>query len=143
MEQVGVVIETMGDKARVKTRRHTICSNCGQCGGLHALEPARELTVVAQNPIGAREGDRVQLETSAGGVLLAAFLAYVVPLINFFLGFGLGQWLGRTWQLGNTEAPGIFLGLILLVASYLILRTQEHRLARNKNFVTVITKVLE
>ncbi len=94
-------------------------------------------------PSGPGRGTGCSWKRAAGGGLLAAFLAYVVPLINFFLGFGLGQWLGRTWQLGNTEAPGIFLGLILLVASYLILRTQEHRLARNKNFVTVITKVLE
>ena len=74
----------------------------------------------------------MQLETSAG-VLLAAFLAYVVPLINF-LGFGLGRWLGRTWQLGNTEAPGIFLGLILLVASYLISAPRNTGWP-NKNFV--------
>jgi sigma-E factor negative regulatory protein RseC len=143
MEQVGVVIETMGDKARVKTRRHTVCSNCGRCGGLHELASSRELTVIAQNPVGAREGDRVQLETAAEGILLAALLVYIVPLLGFFLGFGLGQWLGRLGHLSNTEIPGIFLGLFLLAASYLVLRTQEPRFARNKNFVTVITRVLE
>lgn len=143
VEQVGVVVEIIGDKARVQTRRHTICSNCGRCGGLHGLEAPRDLTVIAQNPIGAREGELVQLETAAGGVLLAAFLVYIVPLLNFFLGFGLGQWLAGTWHFASTETPGIVLGFILLVATYLLLRIQEHRLARNKNFAAVITKVLE
>lgn len=144
MEQVGLVVETRGDMARVRTQRHTACQACGKCdGGLSGLEQARDLTVLAHNPIGAQEGDLIEMKMEAQRVLLAAFLVYTLPLLNFLLGYVLARWLATVYGLGQVEASGIIVGFIFLLASFFLLRSQEHRFAHSRRFTPVIVSVLE
>ncbi len=144
MEQIGVVVETFGHMARVRARRHTACSQCGKCdGGLHSMGSPRELTIMAKNPLGAREGEVVEVKLGAQGVLLAAFLVYIIPLLGFFLGYILGRWLAGMYALAQVEAVGIGTGFLLLAASYFFLRSQEGRFVHSQRFTPVITAVLE
>jgi sigma-E factor negative regulatory protein RseC len=145
MKQTGVVVECIGDKAKVKTHRHTMCHNCGKCdGGLHGIESPRDLEVIVENPVAAEEGQVVQLETAARGIFGAAFLVYILPLINFFLGFGFGQWLATYWGFAQqAELLGGAIAVLMLAATYCGLRIQEKKFARNKSFQAVITGILE
>ncbi|MBP1765422.1 MAG: positive regulator of sigma RseC/MucC [Firmicutes bacterium] len=79
-QQEGIVIETRGDMARVKTSRHNDCENCGACPGNSAI------VLDARNPLDAKIGQRVVIEIQEVNMLKAAFIVYVLPLLAAFAG---------------------------------------------------------
>ena len=79
--------------AQVVHLRQSACSgDCHKCSGCGAVQEA--VTLVARNPIGARPGELVVIESRSGPVLMAAAVLYVLPLVLFFLGYLIGslQW---------------------------------------------------
>ncbi len=90
MRQRGTV-ETVGDTtAVVSVRRESACSgDCHKCSGCGAV--AQTLQISAENPIGARRGDKVYIESSTGVVLWAAVLVYIAPILGFFAGYFAGH----------------------------------------------------
>lgn len=94
MEQLVRVRQTHSDgTATVIHIRESACSgDCHKCSGCGA---AREAVVfTADNPIGARMGDLVRVESETAPVLKAAAVLYVIPLVLFFLGYYLGSLMG-------------------------------------------------
>lgn len=80
-------------RAELLVTRKSACSgDCHQCGGCEM----RLLRLTADNPIGAREGENVYLESESGVVLRAAALIYLLPLLLFTAGYlsasSLGAW---------------------------------------------------
>lgn len=93
MTQNGVVTRLLdGGQAEVAVERGTACG--GNCGSCEACVYARSLLVPADNAVFAQPGDKVILESGTGGIVGAALLIYFVPLVFFFLGYGLGAWSG-------------------------------------------------
>ena len=83
-QQEGIVLEIIGDIAKVKTSRHNDCENCGACPGNSAM------VLDALNQIGAKPGQRVAIEVQEINMLKAAFIVYILPLIAVFIGALLG-----------------------------------------------------
>ena len=93
MTQNGVVTRLMDDgRAEVSVERGTACG--GHCDGCETCIYASTLRVPAENPVSARPGDRVILESASREILGAAALVYLLPLGLFFLGYALGAALG-------------------------------------------------
>ena len=114
MEQLVRVREIHNDgTADVIHVRESACSgDCHKCSGCGA---ARETVIfTAGNPIGARPGDLVRVESSTAPVLKAAAVLYVLPLLLFFLGYWLGTLPGSFGALGG--GLGFVLGLGIVVA---------------------------
>ena len=114
MEQLVRVRETHGDgTAAVIHVRESACSgDCHKCSGCGA---ARETVIfTAGNPIGARPGDLVRVESSTAPVLKAAMVLYVLPLILFFLGYWLGTLPGNFGAFGG--GLGFVLGVAIVIA---------------------------
>lgn len=91
----------------VKVRRTSACAsahNCGSCDHCSMMENAPEIVVVAQDEMGAGPGDAVTVETATAGVLSAALLLYLAPLVLFFAGYLAGMALG--WSEGSAIALG-------------------------------------
>ena len=91
MEQVVRVRETFEDgTALVIHVRESACSgDCHKCSGCGA---AKETVLIkAKNPISARRGDLVKLESATGPVLKAAVVLYMIPMLLFFLGYFVGD----------------------------------------------------
>lgn len=113
MEQLVRVKQTYEDgTALVVHLRESACSgDCHKCSGCGAAKESVLLT--ADNPIGARRGDLVKVESQTGPVLKAAAVLYGMPLVLFFLGY----WLGYTfWGRGALEGGlGFVLGVVLVV----------------------------
>ena len=74
---------------------------------------AEAVLLTADNPIGARKGDLVKVESATGPVLKAAVVLYVIPLVLFFLGYYLGSLLGTFGAL--VGCLGFVLGVVLVV----------------------------
>lgn len=100
MEQRVRVEKLLDDgTAQVVLVRQSACSgDCHKCAGCGAV--GQTLTVNAQNPIGAAEGDRVIVRSDTAPVIKGALVLYILPLLLFFAGYalgavwGLGAWVG-------------------------------------------------
>ena len=91
MQQLVRVVKTAEDgTAQVLHLRQSACSgDCHRCAGCGAQQET--LIFPAVNPIGATVGDVVYVSASSGSVLAAAAIMYILPLVLFFLGYGLGE----------------------------------------------------
>lgn len=84
----GLVIEVMGDVAKVKVGRHSDCSNCGACPGDDSV------IISANNKVGAKVGYRVVFEVKEVNILKGAFVVFILPLIATFVGVLAGGSIG-------------------------------------------------
>lgn len=145
MDHYGQIVETAGNnKAIVKVRPNLSCENCGRCGGFFGdPEKNRDYTVEVLNPINASRGELVRLEARASEVLLAAFMMYLLPLIALLIGLFAGRYGAIALELtGSADVWGLGTGLVLMVLLFLVLRSQERRLARGRRFKAVIAAVV-
>ena len=84
--------------------RESACSgDCHKCSGCGAVQQTMVLEVV--NPIGARPGDLVTIESKSGPVLRGAAILYLLPLALFIPGYLLGM----QWHLGGLTGLAAFL----------------------------------
>ena len=113
MEQLVRVRKNNPDgTAQVLHIRESACSgDCHKCSGCGAAKES--LLFTAYNPIGARPGELVKVESATGPVLKAAAGLYGAPLILFFLGYYLGTLPGNFGVLGGIL--GFCIGIALVV----------------------------
>lgn len=108
MQQTGQVIATQGPYATVSVLRASACEGCHKkaegCSACSLLGAGRRHTARAQNPVGARAGDSVLLETPDRTVLFYAALVFLVPLLCAFLAYALAA---PTWG-WESAASGLF-----------------------------------
>lgn len=111
MKQKVRVLSADGNTAKVIYKRPTAChGDCDHCaGGCGAMAATEKIVVEAENLIGACAGDSVIIEGEGSKVAWAVLLVYVVPVVLFFLGYFLGQWVGLLPAL--LGIVGFFLGL--------------------------------
>ena len=115
--------------AQVLHIRQSACSgDCHQCSGCGAAQETLLLT--AYNPIGAREGDMVMIESRSGPVLAAAAVLYMLPILLFFGGYFLGAWL---WDAGALVGCAAFCAGIAGCVVY------DRRVAKKQKTVYTIT----
>ena len=73
----GLVVFVSGTEAKVQISKSSACGHdCASCGACN--NPTYEITV--SNPVGAKKGDRVEIETKTSSVLGVSFLLYILPV---------------------------------------------------------------
>lgn len=114
MQQLVKVLTCAPDgSAQVACLRQSACSgDCHQCSGCGAVEQTMIFT--ARNPIGARPGDTVTVESATGPVLKAAAVLYMLPLVLFIVGYLVGM----QWNLGALIGGLAFVLSIVLIIAY-------------------------
>lgn len=114
MQQLVKVLTCAADgTARVACLRQSACSgDCHKCSGCGAVEQTMIFT--ARNPIGARPGDTVTVESATGPVLKAAAVLYMLPLVLFIAGYLVGM----QWNLGALIGGLAFVLSIALIIAY-------------------------
>ena len=126
MEQRVVVRQVHDDgTADVIHIRESACSgDCHKCSGCGA---AKETVVfTADNPIGARAGDLVKVESSTAPVLKAAAVLYILPLVLFFLGYYLGTLPGNFGPAGGGLGFALGVGIVLAYDRLVVRRANLH-----------------
>ena len=115
MEQIVRVARLTPDgRAEIIHVRESACSgDCHKCSGCGAAKET--MFLVAENPINARPGDLVRMESDTKQVMTAVAVFYVLPLVLFFAGYALGAWLGLSGGLigGLGFALGIGASVVL------------------------------
>ena len=130
MEQLVRVKETYPDgTAQVIHIRESACSgDCHKCSGCGAAKEAVLLT--ADNPIGARKGDLVKVESDTGPVLKAATVLYMMPLVLFFAGYAIGA---------AMNISGALCGGLAFALSIVLIVIYDRKVIRKANLGYTIT----
>ena len=116
--------------AQVLHLRQSACSgDCHKCSGCGAAQESLLLT--ARNPIGARAGDMVVIQSETGPVLMGAAVLYMLPLLLFFLGYALGAVL---WQMGA------LIGCLAFVLSIALCVLYDRKIAKKRKTIYTITE---
>lgn len=107
----GVVIETNGETAKVRTSIHSDCENCGVCPGSNAM------IIDAVDMVGAKPGDSVLVENKQSNMVLVAFMVYIFPLLAVGCGILLGYYLSHRFIFSPAllmTLGGLFFGVMAL-----------------------------
>ena len=130
MEQLVRVKETYSDgTALVVHIRESACSgDCHKCSGCGAAKEA--ILFNADNPIGAKRGDLVNVRSESGPVLKAAAVLYMLPLVLFFAGYAVGAALNLSGGLCGCLAFALSIALIV---------AYDRRMAKKDNTIYTIT----
>ena len=113
MEQIVRVHRLRDDgRADIILVRESACSgDCHKCSGCGAQKET--MIVTAENPIRAEVGDFVTLTSDTASVMKAVAAVYLVPMVLFFVCFGLGM--ARSWRPGLLGGLGFLLGVAFAV----------------------------
>ena len=135
MTQTATVRKLIGDKAEIEVPRMSACAhNCAECGGgCSELTRTGPVVALAQNPLGARTGDRVLVKSSSKQVLGFAAVVYLLPIGLFFLGFFLAAALGA----GQGSAATVGAVCFLLSLGMMIVVDRRAR-KRSRDMFTIV-----
>ena len=105
MQTKAVVVEVNGEYAVVETVRNSACEGChkaedGGCSVCSLMSSDRKLRTTAKNPLHAKIGDRVTVESNTGRMLWYAVLIFVFPLLAALLFWGIATQFTQSvaWQ---------------------------------------------
>ena len=132
-QQATVVRLLSGGRAEIRVQRQSACGHdCATCKGC-GME-GKPILVPADNPAGAKPGDRVMVESDTRKFLGLAALTYLAPLALLFVGYGLLS--------GFSEGVAV-LGAVGGLALGCLLLIPLNRFVRDRRPVkTVITEIL-
>lgn len=106
MKTEATVVAVSGARATVETQRLSACEGCHKategegCSVCTLMGGNRALRAEAENPIGARVGDRVVIESRTSRMLWYAALVFLCPIVLAILGYVLASAFSLTslWQ---------------------------------------------
>jgi sigma-E factor negative regulatory protein RseC len=123
MRTEATVVEIRGNRAIVTTERLSACEGCHKategegCSVCTLMGGNRTVSAEAENPLGARVGDRVMIESRTGRMLWYAALVFLVPIVLAIVGYLLADlWLPNTvWRaiLPISAFVGTFFGIFV------------------------------
>lgn len=128
MEQTVLVKSCEADgTARVLHVRKSACSGeCHSCSGCGAAQ--QQMLLKANNPIDAKPGDWVKVESATGPVLAAAAVLYMIPVVLFIAGYLLGE---------NLWTKGPLVGVLGFVLGLVLARVYDRLIAKKKTVYTI------
>ncbi len=133
MEKIATVISADNKTALVQLMRASACGeNCASCGGCKGTHHTAKVT----NSIGAQTGQKVKVEMEGKSLIFISFLAYIVPLLALFLGYGISYFI---WY---NEILSDLLGIFFLLLSFVFLRSFDRKISRSGKYRSRITKIL-
>ena len=141
MNQQGYIVEIVDSvTAKLKLKRHSACASCGKCA---TTSEEKDIIVEVDNTIGAKVGDKVEVNMETVNVLKAAFIAYAIPLVALLLGtVGTFYSLKAVNVTSNVEFISGVVGLIFTFISFLILRKNDKKFRGSKEYIPVVTRVI-
>ena len=136
MTQVATVTRIISpDMAEIAVKRKSACGgDCHACGG--TCNTGKILKVSARNAVAAGVGDQVLVSSSTSGILKAAFVVYLIPIILFFVFYAAAVALALP-ESGCVAASlgGFALGVLCAV---LVNRSLKGRAAANFEIIQII-----
>ena len=126
--------------AWVKTKRSSACDSC--TSRHHCLtQGGDQMLVKAQNTVGAKKGDEVELYLSTKTKLKGTAIVYLLPVFGIFVGAFSANPLSEALGL-NPSLGMAFFTLTGLVASVFLMRHLAKRMAANQALTPLVERVI-
>jgi len=141
IREQGVVIRVNGSFAWVETRQQSACGSCSAADGcgtsaLASLFERRARALRVANDIGASVGQTVTLGLSEGGLVRAAFLVYMVPLLVMIVA---GMLMATVAP--DSEGLVVLASLAGLAAGLMLVRRKGRQLEDDPRFQPVLLSI--
>ena len=131
MTNEAVVTKLMPNRtAEVAVTRLTACG--GNCGSCEACVFDSEVRAIAENPLGAKPGQRVVIESRSAEVYGAVLMVYIVPMLLFLAGYLIA------YALGASEGVCIAASFLALIVSAVLLVLSRKKKKENAITFTII-----
>lgn len=136
MREAGQIIRMDRNKGVVRLNPHGGCDKCGLNGRCHAAGSAnRELTLPIRD-MEVKPGELVEIETAPGGVITAALLVFILPLLLSVGAYALVS------NGSKSEGPAVLAFLITFVAAELLIMALDQVFGRKSFFQPRIVRRL-
>ena len=121
MENIGKVVETIDNFAKLEVRRASACGEkCSSCKGGCSTTG---IYVNVENTINAKSGDFVKIETETKSIMKVAFIVYLFPLFMLILGIFSSSFIYNQFNITfSSEIFSFLIGLLFMSISYIIIR---------------------
>lgn len=124
-KEEGIVIKIVPEGAVVRVKKKDACHGCPSATLCH-MGKSGEREVLAKNPVGAHEGQMVEIEIRDGLLLRASFIIYILPLFGLLIGALLGRWFIRSFGLMSSEDIGAVIGgLTCMLAVFILIKVKS------------------
>lgn len=141
MRREGKITGVEGDNATVVLMKHSACGDCGACQMGHEN---MNIKIEALNTASAKVGDKVLVDMDSPDVLFAAFIAYGIPLIMLIIGIAGSAFLfNKLGMTNNLELYSLIIGVVLLTATYVVIKKQDNKFKESKKYLSIITEIIE
>lgn len=142
MEEHGVVIEEKGRTVLIRAEQKSTCESCVSKSSCQVLGDS-EMLIEAENPVGARVGDRVVFSAGAASIMKAGVLLYLVPVLCFIFGVVLGQMLSADFFPDRNPdlVSGLF-GAFFLAVAFVGLKLYNRLIEKGKAHLPTIHRVV-
>ncbi|MBL7191361.1 SoxR reducing system RseC family protein [bacterium] len=135
MKDLGRIVALQDELAQVAVVPQEGCAACALKDSCTPTSGSHHLW--ALNRKNGNIGDEVVVELQPSVKIMGSALVFIFPLIGLFLGCIIGYFLGKS------QDHAVAGGVIMLIASFFIMRKIDSVLARKKNLKPVITQVLD
>jgi len=137
-EQYGRVVEVRGKTVDVQVLQAEACAHCQLCNTgktrLHVLEMS--------NTAGAELGDIVLLESPARELMLASFVAWLVPLFAILAGIAGGYFVGGILWPENRDIVAAIAGLAMLPPGFAMVKRAGRLFGTGKMLSPTMVRVV-
>lgn len=140
MKEIGKVINIENNQATILINRSTACGECGKC---QVGRDKLEMVMTADNNVGAKVGDEVEISLENINFMTAMLIAYGFPLIALIAGI-LGGYYGLLALGFNddiAQAAGAIIGIVVLAASYIVIKFKDESIKKMNKFKPVIVGI--
>jgi positive regulator of sigma E activity len=84
MKEIGIVSKVLSElNVEVEIKESPACVKCGMC----LFKSTGSITLEVTNLVGAKAGDKVEIDLPEAKVILSSMLIFILPLIVFFGGY--------------------------------------------------------
>ncbi len=101
IEEIGIVMKTEGETARVSVQKRGACEGCTAKGACESTSEGMEIE--ALNPVNAKEGQTVKVLLQAEAYLKGSMIVYGLPLVLFIAGAIVGKNIGEVYFLNTSS----------------------------------------
>lgn len=140
MNEQGYIVEIVDSvTAKLKLKRYSACASCGKCA---TTSESKDIIVEVDNTIGAKVGDRVEVNMETVNVLKAAFIAYTIPLAALLIGTVGAFYILSYMNINNIEVISGVVGLTFTLLSFLMLKKNDSKFRESKEYIPIVTRVI-
>ncbi|NQT27279.1 SoxR reducing system RseC family protein [candidate division KSB1 bacterium] len=136
MREPGEIIRVEQDKGVVRLNPHGGCDKCGLNGVCHTTGSSKRELQLSVGQENFTPGELVEIETAPGGVITAAFLVFILPLILSITAYMLVS--GRS----DSEGYAILAFLVTFALSELLIMGIDRVIGSKQFFQPRIVKRL-